>query len=254
MNKSSMKNLHLSIEGSYSSLTLSLFQEKSIIETVSLDNLRASSLLIPTISKLIKQHGIKLSDLSFISANIGPGAFTSLRVVIATVNGLAYATKIPLVPVKGLDALSFLLAEKGEKIESALKNYAFCVALNAYGNELFFNCGEINNSQILFDKKDGYLELDSFFKFLKSFYRSKNKTCVLCGNALTFYKKEFTEFFSQINKDKFFLIPTLSTANSEIIGKMGWQLWQQGISHSKILPYYIKSQKFAVRVSSTNDT
>ena len=54
---------------------------------------RASAQLLPLIDQLLVQHECELSDLDFIALDQGPGAFTSLRVVLTTINGIAFAQK-----------------------------------------------------------------------------------------------------------------------------------------------------------------
>ena len=101
-----MNTTFLSIEGSYSNLELELFQGQKSIQKISDNNLKASSTLILKIDSILKQNKITLSDLAFIAVNQGPGAFTSLRVVIATVNGISFSTKIQIIGIDGLDAWS----------------------------------------------------------------------------------------------------------------------------------------------------
>src|SRR5471030_2525471 len=95
---------YLSIQNTYTHVEMALFQDGQLINWVSEDKLRASKHFILLIAGLLQEHQIKFSDLSFVAVNQGPGPFTTLRVVIASVNGLSYATKIPLVGIDALDA------------------------------------------------------------------------------------------------------------------------------------------------------
>jgi tRNA threonylcarbamoyladenosine biosynthesis protein TsaB len=53
---------------------------------------------------LLKDHGLELTDVSLLAVGLGPGAFTGLRVGLATMQGLAFATGHPIVGVSALDA------------------------------------------------------------------------------------------------------------------------------------------------------
>jgi len=50
--------------------------------------------------------GRSLDDVSLLAVAAGPGAFTGLRIGIATMQGLAFARGVPLVGVSALDALA----------------------------------------------------------------------------------------------------------------------------------------------------
>ena len=55
---------------------------------------------------LVAEDGATLDDVQLLAVGLGPGAFTGLRVGLATMQGLAFATGLPIVGVSGLDALA----------------------------------------------------------------------------------------------------------------------------------------------------
>lgn len=50
--------------------------------------------VLPLIIKLLKKYRIKLSDISGIKVNKGPGSYTGIRVGLAVANALGYALNI----------------------------------------------------------------------------------------------------------------------------------------------------------------
>ncbi len=54
--------------------------------------------------------GLTLGDVTLLAVGLGPGPFTGLRVGLATIEGLAFATGLPVVGVSGLDALALAAA------------------------------------------------------------------------------------------------------------------------------------------------
>src|SRR5512133_253163 len=62
--------------------------------------------LSPGVHELLQRCGIKTTDLQVIGVAIGPGEFTSLRIGLALVKGMALALRIPVVGIPTLDALA----------------------------------------------------------------------------------------------------------------------------------------------------
>ena len=61
--------------------------------------------LTPGINELLGRCGVRTADLQALGVAIGPGSFTSLRIGLALVKGMALALRIPVVGVPTLDAL-----------------------------------------------------------------------------------------------------------------------------------------------------
>ncbi|HUH96131.1 MAG TPA: tRNA (adenosine(37)-N6)-threonylcarbamoyltransferase complex dimerization subunit type 1 TsaB [Anaerolineales bacterium] len=62
--------------------------------------------LAPAFTGLLGRAGVKASDLQALGVAIGPGSFTSLRVGLAFVKGLALARKLPVIGIPSLDILA----------------------------------------------------------------------------------------------------------------------------------------------------
>lgn len=66
---------------------------------------RHGETLLPAISRLLGDRGIARRDLVGVVVGTGPGAFTGLRVGIATAKGLAHGLEIPIAGVPTAEAL-----------------------------------------------------------------------------------------------------------------------------------------------------
>ena len=97
---------YLALQSTYSSVDLALFENQQCISFVQISKFTASSELIPAVKTSLAEHSMPLRELDFICANLGPAPFTTLRTTIVTVNGLGFATQIPLVGVNGLEAFA----------------------------------------------------------------------------------------------------------------------------------------------------
>lgn len=67
---------------------------------------QASAALIPTLLQLLAQAELQMTDLQAIAVGIGPGSFTGLRTACAVAQGLAFANKIPVLPIPTLQLLA----------------------------------------------------------------------------------------------------------------------------------------------------
>ena len=63
---------------------------------------------------ILEQTGHTLSDIDLFAVAVGPGSFTGLRIGIATMQGLAFAERKPLIGVSGFDGLERSLRLKAE--------------------------------------------------------------------------------------------------------------------------------------------
>lgn len=172
--------------------------------------------MINSVQDSLQKNNLGLSDLDFIAANVGPAPFTTLRVVLATLNGVAFVNKITLVAI---DALTSFIYEISQ--ENSNKN--ILVLLNAFGGDLYF--GYLENQQI----EIGYGSIEN----LISKFQSK-QNIVIAGNAL--------EKFPEI-KDNFAHGTFLenSYVSIDTIAKLAQQAFESKNSTEKLVPLYIKN-------------
>ena len=100
-----------------------------------------AELLLPWVGQLLAEAGIGYASLDAIAFSRGPGSFTSLRIGIGVVQGLAWASDRPVVPVSSLAATAQTAASSG--VDAAL------VALDARMNEVFTGAYRVNENGIM---------------------------------------------------------------------------------------------------------
>lgn len=119
-------SLFLLVAGDHAAVTVALCEGTTIIWSDTESARRTGSMLIPRIDAVIRATGRSLRECAFIAASCGPAPFTTLRVVIATVNGLGYATGLPLV---GVDRFSAGVFEANKRT---------IMLYNAFGGDLYY--------------------------------------------------------------------------------------------------------------------
>ncbi len=97
----------LALETSTKNFSMALAQNGKVRRSrnVILDKILSSS-IIPAIEKILREAGMNAKMLDGIAVGLGPGSFTSLRVGLATVKGLAFGLNTPVVGFSSLDILA----------------------------------------------------------------------------------------------------------------------------------------------------
>jgi len=173
----------LTINGTYTTIEAALTKNGNTI-SAAISHHHASTQLIPMIESLCKQQEIKLSDCTAIAVNCGPGPFTTMRSVIATVNGLAYAAHIPLTPINGIEA--FVKAHKKNEYTHT------CALLNAFCNDVYYALYDYTTKTITSGCCSIEYWMHEHLNFLKT---NPHARINYIGNGCTIYQKELAAQF-----------------------------------------------------------
>lgn len=238
-----MKEWFLSIQATYAQAQVALFRNETCVEERTNQNVAASSHLIPLCQDIFSTYNISLDDLQFIAIDHGPGAFTSLRVALATINGVAFARHIPLIGIDSLQALLHQISEK--KTEQPQQKIFVSVALlNAYNNDVYYS---ISLNKDLKEKitipSEGCCKIDSLLTNLQAL---PVDAIIFAGNAVAMHQ----EMINAMLKDKAIIVEPDQLPTARTIGTLGWQSWKRNDAPVYWLdPYYLKTQYFAIRGS-----
>jgi tRNA threonylcarbamoyladenosine biosynthesis protein TsaB len=102
----------LSIETSTEACSVALGINGSITEKFELAPRKHAEVLLPMVRSVLAEAGLALNQLDAVAFGRGPGSFTSLRIGIGVVQGLAWGAELPVVPVSSLAALAQVACEK----------------------------------------------------------------------------------------------------------------------------------------------
>jgi len=131
----------LAIETSTETCSVALQVDDEVLQRYRHAPRQHAELLLPWVEELLAEAGIGFSSIDAIAFSRGPGSFTSLRIGIGVVQGLAWASGCPVVPVSSLAATAQAAAKSG--VKTAL------VALDARMKEVFTGLYHLNDSGIM---------------------------------------------------------------------------------------------------------
>lgn len=212
----------LAIQSTYQGVECALFSGTNCLKIKTVDKFQATEQTILLIKTLLTELDLTLKQLAFIAVNQGPAPFTTLRVVLSTVNGVSFATHIPLIGVDGLHAMI---------LEYGTKHAKTIALLNAFSNDVYYAISCPHN-----DIQSGYANIDALLENL-------------CGRPLTgplYFIGNGTKLYENNIKMKCANNTILETKNTlftsiQQIGKMALKQWnQQRESIYKLSPLYLK--------------
>ncbi len=213
---------YIAIQNTYDVFEIALFTNNELIGKKRENKYHASKLFIPLLDELLTENNVKISDFDFCAVNCGPGPFSTLRSIIASVNGLHFATNIPLIGVDGLDA-TFL--------EFYDNNYQHTIVLlNAFNNEVYYLIAD--GKQIL---SKGYQKTDLFLQEIKQQIPAPVN---FIGNGVSLHQSLITE---KLGNNAVIKEPNPAMCSVEMIGKIGLEKWllKQGAT-TYVMPLHLK--------------
>jgi tRNA threonylcarbamoyladenosine biosynthesis protein TsaB len=217
-------SLVLCLHTTYTNVDSALACDEEILATCSIAKEQASAQLIPTLDALLASKQLKLSDVSHIIVNQGPAPFTTLRTIIATVNGIAFAHAVPLV---GIDALEAFMTEYTNQ-----HTVPTAVLLNAFNKAVYYCITDPADKQHL----KGYAPITTCIELISKIYSEMPVHCI--GNGTQLYRSDIE---LALGPRAYFPEPLPLTTSIEQILKTGIRQIQnnQGITQC-IEPLYLK--------------
>lgn len=131
-------NKLLAIETSSETCSVALSVDGELHEVFEHAAQRHAELLLPAVSQLLSKAGLRVSELDAIAFGRGPGGFTSLRIGIGVVQGLAWAADVPVVPCSSLAAVAQLVLDQQAAGRPGAPAEYVCVAVDARMQEVFY--------------------------------------------------------------------------------------------------------------------
>lgn len=213
------KIIYLVLQSTYEQVEVALFQGHKQLDLIVVPKNIASGQLIPTLEQILTRNQRHLKELTFIGANLGPAPFTTLRTVISTLNGINFATQIPLVGVNGITTLA----------QECPNTKPVIAILNAFGDSLYYALKTEADLQF------GWEMAKPFWEKMES--KFIGQAILVVGEGINNLEKwgVYLPDNFEINSDG----PNFSSINA--IASNCLSAYQQGQTTTELQPLYLKS-------------
>jgi tRNA threonylcarbamoyladenosine biosynthesis protein TsaB len=213
----------LAVDTSTAQVGLALYDGAQVIaEYAWRSNRRHTVELAPAISDLLARCSLTMNDVHALGVALGPGSFTSLRVGLALVKGLALSKRVPLIGIPTLDILAHA--------QPASKHSLICAIAAGRGR---FAVGEYKSS-----KKEWQAQGPARVVHLEVLKDEVQSPSILCG--------EFTgEEIQKIKNENIHLAsPAQSVRRPAVLAELAWARWQAGDvdDEASLAPIYLHTE------------
>jgi tRNA threonylcarbamoyladenosine biosynthesis protein TsaB len=168
----------LILETSTDVCSVALMKDGHIIDIIeSKDGQNHARLVTVFADSLMERNNIKPIDLVAVAVSKGPGSYTGLRIGISTAKGICYASRIPLIGIGTLEAMSdYVMSSRIKYSISEDKPCIYCPMIDARRMEVY---------TMLLDENGNVLKAVTAEIIDETFYadESKEKQLVIFGNG-----------------------------------------------------------------------
>jgi tRNA threonylcarbamoyladenosine biosynthesis protein TsaB len=96
----------LAIETTTKFLTLAISDNGKVCEYSLEVGTRMSSLLVPTIKRILEAKGLGIEDMDYFACGLGPGSFTGIRLGLSTIKAFGWSLNKPIIGISTLDIIA----------------------------------------------------------------------------------------------------------------------------------------------------
>lgn len=214
----------LAVDTSTTQVGLALYDGAQVIgETLWNGKLRHTTSLAPAIAELLKRTNTTMDEISALGVAIGPGSFTSLRVGLALVKGLAVARHLPLIGIPTLDILA---------AAQPLSDVRLAAILQAGRGRLAVGWYSVSDSRIWQSEGDAsVMRVDELIENITS-------PTLVCGELVEEERSLLAKQRALVTLSS----PTRSTRRPAFLAELAWKRWQADDTDdaASLAPIYIQ--------------
>jgi tRNA threonylcarbamoyladenosine biosynthesis protein TsaB len=177
--------------------------------------------LAPAVANLLSRSGLKMDAIQALGVALGPGSFTSLRVGLAFVKGLALARHLPIIGVHTLDVVAAAQAVRDMPLAAVLQAGRGRLAL------AWYEAGETGWVA------KGPASVTTADKLADSI----NKPTIVCGELTADERQRLAR--KRVNV--LLASPAACVRRPGILAELAWERWQAGAQDDadSLAPIYL---------------
>jgi len=232
--------LYLAMDTSTNVLTVAVANKNNIIAEYSTNLKKDHALrLMPAIDNILRDTGIKVSDLTGIIVANGPGSYTGLRIGVSTAKAMSWALNIPVVSVSSLSVIARSVKYFDGLIVPIIDARRGQVFTGIYSNSKYNSGRSIEWENI---ESDRIVLMTDWLEFIEQKLKQKDVPVIFTGNDVDIYTDLIEQAFG--SGDRKVLVSEHSSQASragELI-ELGIQLFKSGTNHDakSLAPEYLR--------------
>ncbi|MEP6896195.1 MAG: tRNA (adenosine(37)-N6)-threonylcarbamoyltransferase complex dimerization subunit type 1 TsaB [Chloroflexota bacterium] len=176
--------------------------------------------LAPAVAELLARCTLTINDVNALGVALGPGSFTSLRVGLALVKGIAFSRHIPLIGIPTMDILAYAQAPSKSPLAVAIQAGRGRYALGWY---------KVSRKQWQAQGEARVVTLEALMAEVQS-------PSVVCGEFTAEVRQQIIE-----NKNVRLASPVNSVRRPAVLAELAWARWQNGDvdDEASLAPIYL---------------
>ena len=221
--------LVLSVDSSYSTATCALIKDDKILAEINLNDKKQHSIILTRLTdSILKEYEIDINDIDAFIISRGPGSFTGLRIGMATLKGLAFASKKPLISVSTLDALAY---------NSISFQGIICPIMDALRDNIYTCLYKNENNNLTPLIKEQCLNINELVTILKE----QTLPIIFVGDGVAKHK----EFLQENIPNSFFAPNHSNFPKASSVGELGIKKINDGVIENidSINPIYLRKSQ-----------
>jgi tRNA threonylcarbamoyladenosine biosynthesis protein TsaB len=198
----------LAVDTSTAQVGLALYDGSQVVsEYAWRSSQRHTVELAPAIFELLRRCGLTMEDVRALGVALGPGSFTSLRVGLALVKGLALSRALPLIGIPTLDILAAAQAPSSLPLATAIQAGRGRLAVGWYKRS-----------------KNGWqAKGPARVTTVEALTQEVQQPTIICGELTSEQRQKISQ-----KSDIQLASPARSIRRPAVLAELAWRRWQAG--------------------------